>query len=154
MAYRNIVLQGDPILKKKSSNVEKFDDKIKLLVEDMKETMYKNDGVGLAAVQVGILKRIFIVDIGEGLNVFINPEIEQMSGEYIDNEGCLSFPGKLYKVRRPKMVKVKAQDENGKEFEIEAEDLFARAICHENDHLNGIVFLDHVRSEDQDDNKG
>ena len=154
MAYRNIVLQGDPILKKKSRKIEKFDDKIKVLVEDMKETMYKNDGVGLAAVQVGMLKRIFIVDIGEGLNVFINPEIEQTSGEYIDNEGCLSFPGKLYKVRRPKMIKVKAQDENGKEFEIEAEGLFARAICHENDHLNGIVFLDHVRAEDQDDNNG
>ncbi|MDO5014875.1 MAG: peptide deformylase [Clostridia bacterium] len=153
MAYRNIVTEGDSILKKKSRKIEKIDDRTKTLIDDMKETMYKNDGVGLAAVQVGVLKQLFIVDIGEGIFIFINPEIEKVSGECLDNEGCLSFPGKTYQVRRPEKIKVKALNENGEEFELEAEGLFARAICHENDHLNGIVFLDRVKMEDQDEER-
>jgi len=108
----------------------------------MAETMKKANGIGLAAPQVGILKRVIIVDIGEGLNVFINPEIIEMDGEIIDVEGCLSIPGVYGEVARPQRLKVKAKDEKGLEFELEAEGLFARAICHEIDHLNGVLFID------------
>jgi peptide deformylase len=142
MAIRNIRTDNDEILRKKSKKVEEINDRIKILIEDMKETMYEADGVGLAAPQVGILKRIAIVDVGEGSIVIINPEIIETSGCEIDVEGCLSLPGKQGEVERPAMVKVKALNENGEEFIIEGEGLLARALCHEIDHLDGILFTD------------
>lgn len=142
MAYREIRKLGDDILRKKAREVTIFDNRLKMLIEDMAETMKKANGIGLAAPQVGILKRVIIVDIGEGLNVFINPEIIEMDGEIIDVEGCLSIPGVYGEVVRPQRLKVKAKDEKGFDFELEAEGLFARAICHEIDHLNGVLFID------------
>ena len=115
------------------------------LIEDMKETMYEADGVGLAAPQVGILKRLFVIDIGEGPLVFINPEIIETSGTQTDEEGCLSLPGETKEVVRPNYVKARALNEKGEEFEIEAEELLARAILHEYDHLNGTLFIDRVK---------
>ncbi|OPJ61755.1 peptide deformylase [Clostridium oryzae] len=150
MALRNIRTEEDPILRKKSRLVEKIDEKIVTLVKDMAETMYEaENGVGLAAPQVGILKRIVVIDIGEGLNVFINPVILESSGSGVDIEGCLSIPGRQGEVERPTKVKVKAMNEKGEEFTMEAEDFMARAVCHELDHLDGILFIDKlVRSED------
>lgn len=142
MAVRNIRTDNDEILRKKSKKVEEINDRIKILIEDMKETMYGADGVGLAAPQVGILKRIAVVDVGEGPIVIINPEIIETSGCEIDVEGCLSLPGKQGEVERPAMVKVKALNENGEEFIVEGEGLLARALCHEIDHLDGILFTD------------
>lgn len=142
MALRNIRVIGDDILLKKSKEVKKVDDKILQLVDDMIETMYEENGVGIAAPQVGVLKRIFIVDVSEEVNpiVFINPEIIKMEGEEIDYEGCLSVPDKKALVKRAKKVTVKAYDVNMKEFQLEASDLFARAIQHEYDHLEGILY--------------
>ena len=142
MAIRNIRTDNDEILRKKSKKVEEINNRIKILIEDMKETMYGADGVGLAAPQVGILKRIAVVDVGEGPIVIINPEIIETSGCEIDVEGCLSLPGKQGEVERPAMVKVKALSENGEEFIVEGEGLLARALCHEIDHLDGILFTD------------
>lgn len=145
MALRQIRLYGDDILRKKCREVDKIDERIKTLVEDMKETMYDADGVGLAGPQVGVLKRLFVVDIGEGPLVFINPVIVETSGSQIDEEGCLSLPGRSSKVMRPNYVRARALDENGEEFEIEAEELLARAILHEYDHLNGTLFIDRIK---------
>lgn len=142
MALRKLRLEGDDILRKKSKIVKEVNDKIKSLVDDMIETMYENQGVGLAAPQIGMLKRIFVVDIGEGPVVFINPEFVEQSGEQFGIEGCLSVPGKQGDVIRPYKVKVKALDQNGEEFLLEAEEFFARAICHEYDHLEGILYID------------
>lgn len=142
MALRKLRLEGDSILRKKSKVVKEVNEKIKALVEDMIETMYDNQGVGLAAPQVGMLKRIFVVDIGEGPVVFINPEIVEESGEQYGVEGCLSVPGKQGDVLRPYKVTVKALDIEGVEFKLEAEEFFARAICHEYDHLEGILYVD------------
>ena len=142
MALRKLRLEGDDILRKKSKVVKEVTDRVKGIVEDMVETMYENNGVGLAAPQVGILKRIFVVDIGEGPSVFINPEITEQSGEQFGVEGCLSVPGKQGDVLRPYKIHVKAQDINGDMFELEAEEFFARAICHEYDHLEGILYID------------
>ncbi|WP_040211639.1 peptide deformylase [Clostridium polynesiense] len=142
MALRNIRVIGDDVLRKKSKNVDKINDRIRTLIKDMIDTMYEADGVGLAAPQVGILKKIFVIDVGEGPKVFINPEILETSGSQIDVEGCLSIPNQQGEVERPFKVKVKALNENGEEFVLEAEELFARAICHENDHLYGILFID------------
>jgi peptide deformylase len=153
MAKRNIVLDGDPILKKKCRPVTEFNEKLGLILDDMKETMIDANGVGLAAPQVGFLRRYFIAmdyyidEDGNEVNEiyeFINPEILQTSGENLNFEGCLSFPGKNGLVKRPKYVKVNAQDRNGKWFEMEAEGLLARIICHENDHLNGITIMDNA----------
>lgn len=150
MALRNIRKDNDEILRKKSRVVEEVNDRIRTLVKDMIETMYEANGVGLAAPQVGILKRIAVVDVGEGIHVFINPEIIEKSGSCIDVEGCLSLPGKQGQVERPEKIKVRALNENGEQFEIEAEDFFARAICHETDHLDGILFIDKlVKSEEK-----
>ncbi|MBE6048770.1 MAG: peptide deformylase [Clostridium sp.] len=148
MAIRNIRLEGDEVLRKHSKVVEKVDNKILTLIKDMGETMYEADGVGLAAPQVGILKRIFVIDVydGEGLRVFINPEILETKGVQDGEEGCLSIPGISEDVKRPNYVKVKALNEKGEEFVLEAEELLARAICHENDHLDGILFIDHVNN--------
>lgn len=144
MAIRNIRLNGDDILRKKCKVVDKIDDRLLTLIKDMGDTMYEADGVGLAAPQVGILKRIFVIDVydGEGLRVFINPEILETSGSQVGDEGCLSLPGESAIVERPNYVKVKAINEKGEEFVLEAEELLARAVCHENDHLDGILYID------------
>jgi len=145
MALRNIRKYGDDILRKKCREIHEIDNRLLTLIEDMKETMYEADGVGLAAPQVGILKRLFVIDIGEGPLVFINPEIIETSGTQTDEEGCLSLPGETEEVVRPNYVKARALNEKGEEFEIEAEELLARAILHEYDHLNGTLFIDRVK---------
>ncbi|MDD3224002.1 MAG: peptide deformylase [Clostridium sp.] len=142
MALRNIRKLGDKILRKNSKTVVKIDDRLLTLIEDMKETMYNANGVGLAAPQVGILKKVVVIDVGEGPIVLINPEIIEEKGSVIDEEGCLSIPGRQEKVDRPAYVKVKCLNEKGKEVIIEGEELLARAICHETDHLYGILFID------------
>ncbi|SKA92422.1 peptide deformylase [Caloramator quimbayensis] len=147
MALREIRKMGDEILRKKSRKVDKVDDKIKMLLEDMVETMRHNNGVGLAAPQVGILKRVAVVDIGEGLYKLVNPEIINSEGSQIDIEGCLSIPNVRDNVERPKKVVVKALNENGEEIIIEGEDFLARALCHEIDHLDGILFVDKVKRD-------
>ena len=121
------------------------------LIEDMKETMYKEDGVGLAAPQVGILKRIAVIDVGEGPITIINPEIIEQKGSYIDIEGCLSIPGRQGEVERPEWVKVKALNEKGEEVIYEGEGLLARAFCHEIDHLDGILFIDKIVESGEND---
>jgi len=145
MALRNIRKFGDDVLRKKCREVNGIDERLLTLIEDMKETMYEADGVGLAAPQVGILKRLFVIDIGEGPLVFINAEIIETSGSQTDEEGCLSLPGETKEVMRPNYVKARALNEKGEEFEIEAEELLARAILHEYDHLNGTLFIDRVK---------
>ena len=144
MALRNIRKLGDDILRKKCRTVEKIDEKIITLLDDMADTLYEAEGVGLAAPQVGVLKRIALVDVGDGLIELINPEIIHTEGSQIADEGCLSVPGKYGKVERPKVVTVRATDRNGNEFEITGEDFLARAFCHEIDHLDGVVFVDKV----------
>ena len=145
MALRNLVLEGDPLLRKTSRPVEEITPRIIKLLDDMADTMYYGGrGIGIAAPQVGVLRRVFIVDVGDehGLIEFINPEILEADGSQIDNEGCLSVPGKTCEVERPSHIKVKATDRDGNEFELEADGLLARCICHENDHLNGVLFID------------
>ncbi|EJP6470799.1 peptide deformylase [Clostridium botulinum] len=144
MAIRNIRKYGDDLLRKKSRKIEKIDDRILTLLEDMEETMYSADGVGLAAPQVGILKRVVVIDVGEGLIKLINPEIIETEGNETDVEGCLSVPGEQGEVERPYKVKVKALNEKGEEIVLEGEGLLARAFCHEIDHLDGILFVDKV----------
>lgn len=144
MALRQIVKIGEPVLRKKSKVVKEINEKIIQLLDDMAETMYDADGVGLAAPQVGILKRIVVIDIGEGLIELINPEIIETEGEYLDNEGCLSVPGESGDVLRPYKVKVRAQNRFGETVELEGEELLARAFCHEIDHLDGILYVDKV----------
>ena len=147
MALRNIRLEGDDILRKKCKKVSEIDDKLKTLIKDMIDTMYDADGVGLAAPQVGILKRLFVIDVydGYGPRVFINPEILETDGSQTGEEGCLSLPGRSEEVERPNYVKVKATNEKGEEFILEAEELLARAVCHENDHLDGKLYIDYVK---------
>ena len=145
MAIRNIRQEGDEILKKKSREVEVVDDKIRELMDDMVETMHKYDGVGLAAVQVGILKRVIVIDIYDEDTPIIklaNPVLIKQKGERECDEGCLSFPNKFAKVIRPKEVVVEGLNEEGKKVRIKATDLLAQALCHEIDHLNGITFVD------------
>lgn len=144
MAIRNIVTEGDPVLAKVCKPVTEFNEKLWALLDDMAETMRKADGVGLAAPQVGVLRRIFVMDVGDGLVEAINPEIIDAKGKQEGTEGCLSCPGEYGVTERPRTVKLKAQDRNGKWFIIKAEDLKARCICHENDHLDGILFKKHV----------
>ena len=144
MALRNIVKFGDPILNKNSRKVEKFDERLATLIDDMFETMYDANGAGLAAVQVGILKRVVVIDVGEGPIELVNPEITFKEGEQRESEGCLSLPGKWGVTVRPKKVQVKAQDRNGKWQVFTGEDLKARAFCHEIDHLDGILFTAHL----------
>lgn len=144
MAIRNIREEGDEILKKKSREVEQVDEKIRELLDDMVETMHKYNGVGLAAVQVGILKRLIVIDLydDKGPIKLINPVIIKEKGEQEVEEGCLSFPNKYAKMVRPKEVTVEALNENGKKVTIKAKDLLAQALCHEVDHLNGITFVE------------
>ena len=144
MAIRNIVIEGDPILNKVCRKVEKFDEKLFILLNDMRETLKKADGVGLAAPQVGILRRVVIVDIGDGLIELINPEIIEQSGEQREVEGCLSCPQKWGITIRPMKVKVKAYNRFGEEFIVEGSGLKAKAFCHEIDHLNGILFTSKI----------
>lgn len=149
MALREIRKVGDDVLRKTSKPVVKFDDRLKMLVEDMIDTMYEANGVGLAAPQVGILKRVIVIDVGNGPKAYINPEIIYEEGEQIDYEGCLSVPNKSGEVKRPFKVKVKASDLNGNEFIEEGEELLARAFCHEIDHLNGVLFIDRVIEKEE-----
>ena len=147
MAIRQIRYFGDPILRKVSRDIEKIDERLKILLEDMMDTMYKHDGVGLAAPQVGILRRVIIIDIGDGILKLINPEIIEEEGENIDIEGCLSVPNRMGKVKRPERVKVKYLNETGHESIIEGTGLLAKALSHEIDHLNGILFIDKMIEE-------
>lgn len=142
MAIRNIRTDDDPILRKKSRVVENFDEKLWLLLDDMKDTMYQAEGVGLAAVQVGILKRVVIVDVGDGLIELVNPEIIEVEGEQFGVEGCLSLPGKSGYTLRPMTVKVKAQNRNGNWCVYKGTELKAKAFCHEIDHLDGTLYID------------
>lgn len=144
MALRTIRIQGDPVLEKRCREVAEITPKLAELIEDMIETMYDANGVGLAAPQVGILKRIVVIDIGDGPIVMVNPIILETSGEQIGDEGCLSLPGKAGTVTRPNYVKARAFDENMEEFEIEGTELLARAICHELDHLEGHMYTEKV----------
>ena len=144
MGFRNVVKDDLEFLSKKSREVTVFDDKLKTLIEDMKDTLTREKGVGLAAPQVGVLRRVFIVDFSETDEheyiEFINPEILKTKGKNTDyQEGCLSFPGRLFVVERPDYVKIRAYNVNGECFEMELDDFMARAIMHENDHLNGVV---------------
>ena len=145
MAIRNIRQEGDEILKKKSREVEVIDEKTKELLEDMVETMHKYEGVGLAAVQVGILKRIIVIDIYDEktpIVKLINPKIVKQKGEREVEEGCLSFPNKFAKVKRPVEVVVEGLNENGEKVKIKATELLAQALCHEINHLDGVTFVD------------
>ena len=151
MALRTIRTEGDSVLTKKCRPVDKITPRILELIEDMLDTMYDAQGVGLAAPQVGILKRIVVIDVGEGPIVLINPEIVESSGEQTGDEGCLSVPGMAGQVTRPEYVKVKAQDEELNEIEYEGEGLLARAFCHELDHLDGVLFLDRMSREMAED---
>ena len=144
MALRQVRYKEDDVLYKECKEVKKFDEKLGILLDDMYDTMKKANGVGLAAPQVGILKRAVVIDIGEGRIELINPQIIDESGSQTGTEGCLSFPNVWGEVERPNYVNVKAFDRYGKEFELEGEELLARAICHECDHLDGIVFTSHV----------
>ncbi|MBQ9518215.1 MAG: peptide deformylase [Eubacterium sp.] len=147
MALRNIVKVGDPILAKKSRKVEKFDDRLAVLIDDMFDTMYDAEGVGLAAVQVGMLRRVVVIDVGDGPIELVNPEITKAEGEQRESEGCLSLPGQYGVTVRPAKVQVKAQDRHGKWHIYTGEELKARCFCHELDHLEGILFTEKTVKE-------
>ncbi|MGN0426561.1 MAG: peptide deformylase [Agathobacter sp.] len=142
MALRTIRIQGDPVLEKKCREITEMNEKIQVLIDDMLETMYEANGVGLAAPQVGILKRLVVMDCGDGPIVMINPQIIETSGEQTGDEGCLSLPGKAAQVTRPNYVKARFLDEDMEECEIEATELLARCICHECDHLEGHMYTE------------
>lgn len=146
MAIRNLRLEGDEILKKKSREVEEIDEKIQILIDDMIETLHKYNGAGLAAVQVGVLKRVVVIDIydGNGVITLINPVIIETKGEREVEEGCLSFPNQFAKVIRPEEVIAEYTDRDGKRMRVTAKELLAQAICHEVDHLNGEIFMDKI----------
>lgn len=144
MAIREVRKNGDDILTKKCKEVIKFDEKLGILLDDMYETMQHYDGVGLAAPQVGIIKRAVVIDVGSGRIELVNPEIVETSGEQTGSEGCLSVPGVYGEVTRPNFVTVKAQDRNGNWFKASGEGLLARAMCHEIEHLDGKLFLERV----------
>ena len=153
MAIRNIRVWGEEVLNKKCRPVTKMTDKIRTLIGDMFDTMYEAQGVGLAAPQVGVLKRIVVIDVGleePDPHVLINPQIMETEGEQTGSEGCLSVPGKNGDVTRPMRVKVRAQNMNLEEFELEGEGLLARAICHECDHLDGVLYVSKVEGELRD----
>ncbi|MEE1161268.1 MAG: peptide deformylase [Acutalibacteraceae bacterium] len=142
MAIRNIVKLGDDVLRKVCRTQMTFDEKLATTLDDMAETMYKAEGVGLAAPQIGILRRYCVVDVGDGIIELVNPVIESMSGEQTGEEGCLSIPNRYESVTRPMTVTVRAQDRKGNSFTITAEGFKARALCHEIDHLDGILYID------------
>lgn len=157
MALREIRTDEDPILRKQSKEVTEISKRIKILLEDMEETMIHANGVGLAAPQIGVLRRVVTIDVGEGVMKIINPEILEVKGTIVDIEGCLSIPGISGTVERPEWVKLKYLNEDGEEMIIEGTDLLARAICHEVDHLNGILYTDKVieycTDDDDDDDE-
>lgn len=142
MAIRNVRIDGDDVLRKKAKEVGEVNKKIHVLFKDMAETMYNAQGIGLAAPQVGILRRVVVIDIGEGLIELINPVVKNQSGEQIGVEGCLSVPNVFGEVKRPETVMVEALNCNGQKIVIEGTELLARALCHEIDHLDGILFKD------------
>ena len=143
MAKRNIIILGeDEVLRKKCRKVDKFDDKLHALLDDMAETMYDANGAGLAAPQVGILKRAVTIDVGEGLVELVKPEIIASEGKKVEVEGCLSVPGKAGMVERPEKVTVRAQNRSGETFEITGEGMLCKCLCHEIDHLDGVVYVD------------
>ncbi|MBE5750463.1 MAG: peptide deformylase [Clostridiales bacterium] len=150
MALRNIIQLGDPTLRKKSFEVTDFGEKTHQLLNDMKETLIKADGVGLAAPQVGVLRRVFIIKIEDLYYECINPIITKQSGKQTGTEGCLSVKGKWGEVTRPNKVTLKALDRNGKPYTVNAEGFLARAICHEYDHLDGIVYVDKASKVEED----
>lgn len=150
MAIREIRIMGDEVLTKVCKEVKQMTPRTEELIEDMLDTMYEANGVGLAAPQVGVLKRIVVIDIGEGPIVMVNPVILESSGSQTGSEGCLSLPGKAGQVTRPNYVKVKAFDENMEEYIIEGEELLARAICHELDHLEGHMYVEKVEGKLED----
>jgi peptide deformylase len=155
MALRNIRKDGDEVLRKKSKEVDVINEKIQILLKDMAETMYEADGVGLAAPQIGILKRIVVIDVGDGLLELINPEIVEVEGEQLYIEGCLSIPGVMGEVKRPARVVVEALDSQGKKNRIEGTGLLAVCLCHEIDHLSGVLFKDKaIRFVDQKELEG
>ena len=147
MALRTIRKQGDPILTKKCRPIKEMTPKIRELIFDMLDTMYEAYGVGLAAPQVGILKRLVVIDVGDGPLVLINPEIVETDGEQTGDEGCLSVPGMAGQVMRPNYVKVRALDQNMEEIELEGTELLARAFCHELDHLDGKMYTELVEGD-------
>lgn len=142
MGIRKIMTVKEPCLHKVCRPVEKFDGKLHKLLDDMKETLLDANGVGLAAPQVGILRRVVVVDTGEEMLELVNPELLETSGEQEGAEGCLSVPGKYGLVKRPMVAKIRAQDRDGNWFEVEGEELIARCFCHEIDHLDGIVYTE------------
>ena len=146
MAIRQLRYEDDEILRKTCKEVTNFDKKLGILIDDMYDTMLKHDGVGLAAPQVGILKRVVVVDVGDGLVELVNPVLVSSSGEQDGDEGCLSVPGMFGEVVRPMHVTVKAKDRYGDEHEYEVSELAARAFCHEMDHLEGVLFIDKARN--------
>lgn len=150
MAIREIRTMGDEVLAKVCKEVKMMTPRTAILIEDMLDTMYEAQGVGLAAPQVGVLRRIVVIDVGEGPIILINPEILETSGEQTGDEGCLSVPGKAGCVTRPDYVKVKALDENMEEVVYEGEGLLARAFCHEIDHLDGHLYVEKVEGEIHD----
>lgn len=158
MATRKIVEIGDEKLRKHCKPVEKFDLRLKMLLKDMAETMYKNDGAGLAAPQVGILKRICVVDVGNQLYELVNPQIVSREGEQEGPEGCLSVPGRAGVVKRPMKVVVQAQNAKGEPVEVTGEGFLARALCHEIDHLDGVLYVDimehEIFQEEEEDDDG
>lgn len=147
MAVREIRVMGDEVLAKQCKPIKQITPRTILLIEDMLDTMYEAQGVGLAAPQVGILQQLVVIDVGEGPIVLINPEIIETAGEQVGDEGCLSVPGKAGQVTRPNYVKVKAFDENMEEVIYEGEELLARAFCHEIDHLSGHLYVEKVEGE-------
>lgn len=147
MALRKVRIMGDDVLRKKCKEVKQVNERTRILIDDMFDTMYEENGVGLAAPQVGVLKRIVVIDVGDEPLVFINPVILETSGEQTGDEGCLSLPGKSGVVTRPNYVKVCAFDEEMNKFELEGTELLARAICHECDHLDGILYVDKAEGE-------
>ena len=157
MALREIRLDGDPILRKKSKEITEITNRIKILLDDMVETMVHANGVGLAAPQIGVLRRVVVIDVGEGPMKIINPAIIESTGTIIDIEGCLSIPSLTGSVERPEFIKVKYIDDNGEEKIIEAKGLLARALCHEIDHLDGILYTDRALEtfdeEDEDEDE-
>ena len=143
MAIRKIVKLGeDEVLRKRARKVDKFDKRLWTLMDDMADTMYEADGAGLAAPQVGILKRVVVIDVGEGLIELVNPELLEAEGNQMCVEGCLSVPGRRGKVERPEKVRVHAQDRKGNHIELEGEGFLANAVCHELDHLDGVMYTD------------
>ena len=148
MAQRKLRIIGDDILRKQSREVTEVTDRIRMILEDMAETMYAEKGLGLAAPQIGILKRLVVIDMGDGLKKLVNPVITKQDGLRECEEGCLSVPERFGKTLRPKSVTVHALDENGNKITVEGEDELAKCLCHELDHLDGILFVDHMIEEE------